>query len=107
MCGPHVTGKPSPSSSAALAHHAAPGAPTARAFSPAQVVLTRTNEGGGTLGESVAAVAAAPSLVLQGLGPRLLFGVLLTTLQFVLYGQLRGLLGVSKAALTLVGVPPI
>ena len=72
------------------------------ASQPADVVLTRTNEEGATLGSSVSDVASQPSLVLQGLAPRLIFGVLLTSLQFLFYGQLRGLFGVSKADLTLV-----
>ena len=72
------------------------------ASQPADVVLTRTNEEGATLSESVAAVSSEPSLVLQGLGARLLFGVLLVSLQFLFYSQLRDLFGVSKADLTLV-----
>ena len=72
------------------------------ASQPADVVLTRTNEEGATLRESVAAVSSEPALVLQGLGARLLFGVLLTSLQFLFYSQLRDLFGVSKADLTLV-----
>ena len=69
---------------------------------PADVVLTRTNEPGATLGSSISAVAAEPALVAQGLGPRLLFGVLLTSLQFLLYTQLRSSLGVSKSEFVLV-----
>lgn len=72
------------------------------ASQPADVVLTRTNEAGGSLSESVSAVTREPALVLQGIAPRLLFGVLLTSLQFFLYGRLRDLLGVSKTDLTLV-----
>lgn len=72
------------------------------ASQPADVVLTRTNEAGGSLRESVRSVGQQPALVLQGLGPRLLFGVLLTSLQFLFYGRLRSLFGVSKADLTLV-----
>ena len=78
------------------------GASGILASQPADVVLTRTNEDGATLGGSVAAVLAEPGLVLQGLAPRLLFGVLLATLQFVIYTQLREIAGVSKADLTLV-----
>ena len=44
----------------------------------------------------------APRLALKGLGPRGLFGVLLVSLQFLFYAQLRGAFGVSKADLTLV-----
>jgi len=72
------------------------------ASQPADVVLTRTNDEGATLGGSIAQVAAAPASVLNGLGPRLLFGVLLTSAQFLLYTQLRGALGVSKADFVLV-----
>ena len=67
---------------------------------PADVILTRTNEQGATLGQTVADVTAEPGLVLQGLAPRMLYGVLLVSLQFLFYTQLRGLLGVSKADLT-------
>ena len=57
------------------------------ASQPADVVLTRTNDEGATLGGSIAQVAAAPASILNGLGPRLLFGVLLTSAQFLLYTQ--------------------
>ena len=40
--------------------------------------------------------------MLQGLQPRLVFGVLLVSLQFLFYSRLRELLGVSKTDLTLV-----
>ena len=72
------------------------------ASQPADVVLTRTNEEGATLQGAIADLGAQPELVLEGLAPRLLFGVLLVTLQFVLYTQLRASLGVAKTDLTLV-----
>ena len=72
------------------------------ASQPADVVLTRTNDEGATLGGAIADLRASPRLALQGLGPRLLFGVLLVTLPFVLYTQLRAWLGVAKTDLTLV-----
>ena len=72
------------------------------ASQPADVLLTLTNEEGATLSTSLPKVVASPRIVLQGLAPRMLFGVLLTSLQFLFYGRLRALLGVSKADLTLV-----
>lgn len=69
---------------------------------PADVVFTKSNKDGGTLASAIAEVREAPELLLQGLGPRLFFGALLVALQFYLYTQLRGILGVSKADLTLV-----
>ena len=72
------------------------------ASQPADVVLTRVNEADGSLADSVRLVARDPTLVLQGLQPRLVFGVLLVSLQFLFYSRLRELLGVSKTDLTLV-----
>jgi solute carrier family 25 phosphate transporter 3 len=69
---------------------------------PADVVFTKSNKDGGTLASAILEVREAPELLLQGLGPRLFFGALLVALQFYLYTQLRGVLGVSKADLTLV-----
>ena len=69
----------------------------ALASQPADAVLTRANEGGATLGRAVAEVRGAADLILQGLGARVLFGVLLTSLQFLLYSHLRSLFGVSKS----------
>ena len=78
------------------------GVASVLASQPADVVLTRTNDEGATLGGAIADLRASPRLALQGLAPRLLFGVLLVTLQFVLYTQLRASLGVAKTDLTLV-----
>ena len=72
------------------------------ASQPADVVLTRTNDDGATLGDAVASVREQPALILQGLSARMLYGVLLVSLQFLIYTNLRGLFGVSKADLTLV-----
>jgi solute carrier family 25 phosphate transporter 3 len=90
------------SSALPLASGALAGVFAALASQPADVVLTRTNKEGATLASSVAAVAQEPELLLQGLGPRLFFCVLLSSLQFLIYGQLRGLFGVSKDDLTLI-----
>jgi len=81
---------------------AAAGTCAVLASQPADVLLTLTNEEGATLSTSVPRLTANPALTLNGLGPRLLFGVLLTSLQFLFYTQLRGLFGVSKGDLTLV-----
>ena len=51
---------------------------------------------------AVGDIAERPALILQGLTPRLLFGVLLVSLQFLFYTNLRSAFGVSKADLTLV-----
>ena len=72
------------------------------ASQPADVLLTLTNEESASLGTAFPRLTTEPELALRGLGPRLLFGVLLTSLQFLFYSQLRGLLGVSKSDLTLV-----
>ena len=69
---------------------------------PADVLLTLTNQEGETLGTALPKLTAEPQLALNGLVPRMLFGVLLTSLQFLFYSQLRGFFGVSKADLTFV-----
>lgn len=78
------------------------GVCAAIASQPADVLLTLTNEGNATLGSAVTRLTTSPTLALKGVGPRALFGALLTSLQFLLYSNLRGLLGVSKSDLTLV-----
>eukprot|EP00327_Prymnesium_parvum_P041681 CAMPEP_0195640022 /NCGR_PEP_ID=MMETSP0815-20121206/25920_1 /TAXON_ID=97485 /ORGANISM="Prymnesium parvum, Strain Texoma1" /LENGTH=125 /DNA_ID=CAMNT_0040782649 /DNA_START=325 /DNA_END=703 /DNA_ORIENTATION=- len=57
---------------------------------------------GATLASAAAEVFRQPQLVLKGLGARVLFGVLLVSLQFLFYSQLRAFFDVSKADLTLV-----
>ena len=74
----------------------------ALASQPADTLLTLTNEEGATLGSATARLAADPRLALQGLAPRGLFAMLLSSLQFLIYTRLRDLFGVSKADLTLV-----
>ena len=73
------------------------------ASQPADAAFTLTNEGPQVTVESaVATLRANPRLILSGLGARLLFGVLLVSLQFFLFQSLKSELGVSKADLTLV-----
>ena len=69
---------------------------------PADVLLTLANEEGGSFGTAVDRLGGSPRLGFQGVLPRALFGALLTSLQFLFYTQLRGLLGVTKSDLTLV-----
>ena len=62
-------------------------------------------EGGGGgaeqgLARAIASLRADPSLALNGIGPRLLFGSLLVSIQFVLFSECRDLLGVSRDDLT-------
>jgi len=74
----------------------------ALASQPADTLLTLTNEEGATLGSATSRLAAELRLALQGLAPRGLFAMLLSSLQFLIYTRLRDLFGVSKADLTLV-----
>jgi len=74
----------------------------ALASQPADALLTLTNEEGATLSSATSRLAAEPRLALQGLAPRGLFAMLLSSLQFLIYTRLRDLFGVSKADLTLV-----
>ena len=70
---------------------------------PADAVFTLANdEGGTTLSEAVAQVRERPAVIANGLLPRLVFGVLLVTLQFYFFSEVRAALGVSKNDLTLV-----
>lgn len=70
---------------------------------PADAVFTLTNDGGGrTLASAVAQVRERPALIAQGLSARLLFGMLLVTLQFYFFTTVREALGVSKSDITLV-----
>jgi len=85
-----------------LACGAIAGALSAAASQPADAVLTLTNQDGATLASAAAEVFRQPQLVLKGLGARVLFGVLLVSLQFLFYSQLRAFFDVSKADLTLV-----
>jgi len=78
------------------------GVAAALASHPADVVFTKSNKEGGTLAGAISEVRDSPALLVQGLAPRLLFCAILVALQFYLYAQLRGILGVSKADLTLV-----
>ena len=74
-----------------------------RAIRASDAAFTLTNEGPQVTVESaVATLRANPRLILSGLGARLLFGVLLVSLQFFLFQSLKSELGVSKADLTLV-----
>lgn len=68
---------------------------------PADVVFTLANKGLG-ISSAITKLQERPALVATGFWPRLLFCVLLVTLQFFLYGLLREALGVSKNDLTLV-----
>ena len=52
------------------------------------------------LARAIASLRADPSLALNGIGPRLLFGSLLVSIQFVLFSECRDLLGVSRDDLT-------
>jgi solute carrier family 25 phosphate transporter 3 len=90
------------SGSLSLVAGAVAGLAAVVASHPADVVFTKSNTEGGTLASAITEVRESPELLLQGLGPRLFFGALLVALQFYLYTQLRGILGVSKADLTLV-----
>lgn len=74
---------------------------------PADTVLTLTAdaEGGETVSEALARVRDQPRLITSGLGPRLLYGMLLVTLQFLIFTQLKSALGVSQNDLTLVWDP--
>ena len=73
------------------------------ASQPADAALTLTNDGpDATLASAIAKLRAEPSMILSGLGARLVFGVLLVVLQFFFFQLLKSELGVSKADLTLV-----
>lgn len=85
-----------------LAAGAVAGIVAVIASHPADVVFTQSSRDGGTLAGAISDVRNAPELLLQGLAPRILFGAVLVALQFYLYTQLRSILGVSKAELTLV-----
>lgn len=70
---------------------------------PADAVFTLANDGPGmSVMSAVEQVKERPRLIVDGLETRLLFGVLLVTLQFFFYTQLRATLGVSKDDLTIV-----
>ena len=74
----------------------------ARPLSPSTAPGARRGDGSAEdgLARSIAALRANPSLALNGVGPRLLFGSLLVSLQFVLFTECRDLLGVSRDDLT-------
>ena len=87
----------------ALTAQGTTGVAAVLASQPADAAFTLTNEGPQVTVESaVATLRANPRLILSGLGARLLFGVLLVSLQFFLFQSLKSELGVSKADLTLV-----
>lgn len=70
---------------------------------PADTVFTIANDGAGmSLTNAFDQIKKKPSLILEGLGARLVFGALLVSLQFFLYTSLRRLLDVSASDLTLV-----
>lgn len=70
---------------------------------PADAVFTLTNEGPGvSVASAVDALRDEPARVADGLAPRLLFGVLLVSLQFFFFNFLKSELGVAKGDLTLV-----
>ena len=75
---------------------------------PADVVLTKISEEGGDrrnrppapISSVIAELLSEPEQVFSGLAPRLLFGMALVGLQFLLYSQLRAAFGIAPADLT-------
>ena len=79
-----------------LARPLSPSTALRDALAPGGVTAARRTAWRGPLRRCV----PTPSLALNGVGPRLLFGSLLVSLQFVLFTECRDLLGVSRDDLT-------
>ncbi len=86
-----------------LAAGALSGAIAAIVSQPADTIFTLASDAESVpLMLAVERVRDEPSLMLEGVGARIVFGSLLVSLQFFLYTTLRGLLDVSASDLTLV-----